>query len=716
MSMSQYWTDLEQPEYEPEEFVERLAFRARSAGVQGGSGRGELSDAEQLHSAFLTAIKDLKLMHEKQKAKCAELEESVREEERAHWSRVAGLIQRNRAAATTYKSLDERINLVAGKVVHLGDQLESVNTPRARAEEALKLMKHFDDFLDGETSVSPVFMDKTRLYEAADIIQKLQLIAQELPEKEFSPAQKAIEGKYSEIEANLIEEFVKHHRSDDKQKMAELALILSHFRGYNECVNAFIEQIQLTSFRGKDPFKDIVPLCKTSWATISSVFPSPSAVMAKFVLNIYHVKLKQHIQNVLADKNNTEHYLRNLFTLYSQTTRLSQELSHYNLGSDQLFLSKLTKDIFARYLDSYINIESRYLNDRSKTVLTRYYESKGHQRKNISSSGTVSELKRDIHGLIAAKTNFNIGDVVNYGGETFLSEEVAISLLQEVKEAFRRCQVLSKASDLAANAEEIWNLLVSYLLHNHVDYAIELGLAGIPLPESKSPPELYFFDVVSQTNTIIHLVDKLFTDSLVPLVASTPKQGSCLHTKKQELEKLESKLDQGLDRSLAAIAGWIKNILTSEQKKTDFNPVDGDPLPVASSACIKVVRWVAGITDKLRDCLDGRNVEWALQELGVRLHRTIYEHLMGFQFASAGAMTLICDMQEYRRCVADWKLGVVTALFDTLHAMCNLLILPPENLRGAAMGDQLASVDKTILDNWLQLRVDYKTARLANCL
>ena len=72
--------------------------------------------------------------------------------------------------------------------------------------------------------------------------------------------------------------------------------------------------------------------------------------------------------------------------------------------------------------------------------------------------------------------------------------------------------------------------------------------------------------------------------------------------------------------------------------------------------------------------------------------------------------------QEYRRCVADWKLGVVTALFDTLHAMCNLLILPPENLRGAAMGDQLASVDKTILDNWLQLRVDYKTARLANCL
>ena len=30
-------------------------------------------------------------------------------------------------------------------------------------------------------------------------------------------------------------------------------------------------------------------------------------------------------------------------------------------------------------------------------------------------------------------------------------------------------------------------------------------------------PEIYFFDIVRQTNTIIFLVDKLFADSLVPL-------------------------------------------------------------------------------------------------------------------------------------------------------------------------------------------------------
>ena len=38
-------------------------------------------------------------------------------------------------------------------------------------------------------------------------------------------------------------------------------------------------------------------------------------------------------------------------------------------GSDQLYLSNLTKTIFRGYLDSYINVECRYLNDKCASVL-----------------------------------------------------------------------------------------------------------------------------------------------------------------------------------------------------------------------------------------------------------------------------------------------------------------------------------------------------------
>jgi hypothetical protein len=46
----------------------------------------------------------------------------------------------------------------------------------------------------------------------------------------------------------------------------------------------------------------------------------------------------------------------------------------------------------------------------------------------------------------------------------------------------------------------------------------------------------------------VHLFEKQFADSVLPLVAATPKQSDCLQKKKNEMEKIEHKLDAGLDR------------------------------------------------------------------------------------------------------------------------------------------------------------------------
>ena len=47
-------------------------------------------------------------------------------------------------AFQNFQELDGRINSVATKVVHLGDQLESVNVPKARNVEALHMMKYLN--------------------------------------------------------------------------------------------------------------------------------------------------------------------------------------------------------------------------------------------------------------------------------------------------------------------------------------------------------------------------------------------------------------------------------------------------------------------------------------------------------------------------------------------------------------------------------------------
>ncbi|XP_076028740.1 exocyst complex component Sec10 [Oratosquilla oratoria] len=705
--LNQYLQELEQDPFDGEEFVERLAWRV-NASVSPPGGGDSAFNPDLLHTAFTQAIKDLQLLGERTAKKSERLEVAVKEEEVRHWHNVAQLLDKNREAFQSFQGLDSRINSVATKVVHLGDQLESVNTPRARAVEAQRLMNHFAEFLSSGPLVSEVFTDKSQIYEAADVIQKLHLIAQELPSGKFENAKQKIGEKYDEIERSLILEFIKAHRSTDKERMKEIAAILSHFKGYSQCVDAFIEEAQHGTLRSRDLFVEVLPLCTRSEELIRQVFTNPDQVMAKFVLNIFQGQLQEHIQTRLESKSIPEVYLRNLHELYSQTQKLCSDLQYFDMGTDPNFLSKLTKSIFHRHLHSYISVETRYLREKFNLILSRYYETKGHQKKNIQSGG-INEIRRNIQDVIGNKATF--------GGETFLSEEVAISLLQETKQAFKRCQMLSTPSDVQNNAVQIFDLLVKALLLDHVDYAIELGLQAIPSGEVKAPPEISFFEVVHQSNSMVHLLEKLFHDSLVPLVISTPKHGDCLQKKKQLQVSVEQKLDLGLDRTVNAVCSYARHLLNSEQKRTDFKP-DNDDILIANAtpACQHVVRWINSVLEKLRDSLDGHNLESVLLELGIRLHRTIFDHLMRFEYNTTGAMAVICDVNDYRKCVTGFKVPLVNSLFDTLHTLCKLLQVSPENLKQVCSGDQLSGLDRTVLATFIQLRSDYKTAKLGNQL
>lgn len=66
-------------------------------------------------------------------------------------------------------------------------------------------------------------------------------------------------------------------------------------------------------------------------------------------------------------------------------------------------------------------------------------------------------------------------------------------------------------------------------------------------------------------------------------------------------------------------------------------------------------------------------------------------------------MLMLCDVNEYKRCVSSWKAGAAGKLFEGcfslfssyhfrfpgLHALVNLLVVLPENLSDAASSAQL---------------------------
>lgn len=61
-------------------------------------------------------------------------------------------------------------------------------------------------------------------------------------------------------------------------------------------------------------------------------------------------------------------------------------------------------------------------------------------------------------------------------------------------------------------------------------------------------------------------------------------------------------------------------------------------------------------------------------------------------------MVAICDLNEYRSCTKP--LGpLVTELFETLHALCNLLLVKPENLQQVCSEDSLVNEKAQVYNN-----------------
>uniref|UniRef100_A0A8C8GQQ7 Exocyst complex component 5 n=1 Tax=Oncorhynchus tshawytscha TaxID=74940 RepID=A0A8C8GQQ7_ONCTS len=549
-----------------------------------------------------------------------------------------------------------------------------------------------------------------QIKEAADIIQKLHLIAQELPFDRFADVKAKIASKYHDLERQLIQEFTAAQRRGEIGRMQEVAAVLLHFKGYAHCVDVYIKQCQEGAYMRSDVFEDTALLCQRVNKQVGEVFQSPETVMTKLIQNIFENKLQAHVKEKLDEtrRSDVEQYLKNLYDLYTRTTALASKLTEFNLGSDKhTFLSKLIKNIFSTYLESYIEMEKDYLRTRSAMILQRYYDSKNHQKR-PQGGGSIQELKERIR----QRTNLPLGPSIDTHGETFLSQEVVVNLLQETRHAFERCNRLSDPSDLPKNAFSIFLLLVEHLCMDHIDYALEIGLSAIPSADAKNA-NLYFLDVVQQANTIFHLFDKQFNDHLMPLISSSPKLTECLHKKKEVIEQMEVKLDTGIDRTLNCMVGQMKHILATEQKKTDFRPEDENNVMIqCTAACSKVCVYVSRQVERVRKSMDGKNVDTVLTELGVRFHRLIHEHLQQYSYSSMGGMLAICDVAEYRKSAKDFRVPLVLQLFDTLHALCNLLVVAPDNLKQVCSGEQLTNLDRNLLHAFVQLRVDYRQARL----
>lgn len=150
---SQYMEQLEKSPYVVEDFVEKLFWRTNSV-------NSENFDPQLLSETFTQTIKDLRILQERQQRKCERLEAALSDDQKIHAKHIDKLLEKHSLSVEQFHQLDEKINSVAGKIIHLGEQLENVNTPRTRTAEALKLLNYMGEFLVPGPVVNDIFTNK----------------------------------------------------------------------------------------------------------------------------------------------------------------------------------------------------------------------------------------------------------------------------------------------------------------------------------------------------------------------------------------------------------------------------------------------------------------------------------------------------------------------------------------------------------------------------
>ena len=288
--------------FDVDEYIERLAWRAL-----GGGTRGDFN-ARILYDELSSHVEQLKVLDDKLEKKAQTLEKQLVKDAKSHADKLVKLQSQHQEAFSCFKELDEKINIVAGKVVVLGEQLEATNQPRAHCVEAVNLMEHFRNFQLQTAESAELFSDRHRLDEQADVIRKLRLIALELSDSKFHETKIQIKRKYDDIEKNLVERFREATENNQKDQMKQYADILSNFKGYQKCIDEFVDMsIKKIQPVKSGVFQHVIQHSMRIEQLSRDVFTHPEQVLQKFLQVVYDDKLRDYsaFENV-KNKNENE--------------------------------------------------------------------------------------------------------------------------------------------------------------------------------------------------------------------------------------------------------------------------------------------------------------------------------------------------------------------------------------------------------------------------
>lgn len=736
-------------------------------------------EVDALLSLFQDSCKELIDLRKKIDGRLNNLKKEVVSQDSKHRKTLAELEKGVDGLFGSFARLDSRISSVGQTAAKIGDHLQSADAQRETASQTIDLIKYLMEFNSSPgdlMELSPLFSDDSRVAEAASIAQKLRSFAEEdvgrqgitaPPVTAMATASRGLEVAVAnlqeycnELENRLLSRFDAASQKRELSTMSECAKILSQFNRGTSAMQHYVatrpmfidvevmnaDTRLVLGDQGTQPspsnvarglsslYKEITDTVRKEAATITAVFPSPNDVMSILVQRVLEQRVTTLLDKLLIkpslvnpppmEEGGLLLYLRMLAVAYEKTQELARDLRA--VGCGDLDVEGLTESLFTAHKDEYIEHEQASLRQLYKAKME---ELRAENQLSSESSGTIGRSK----GASIASSHQQI------------SVTVVTEFVRWNEEAISRCTLFSsQPATLAAYVKAVFTCLLDQVSQYTTD---GLERARDALTEAASQRERFvlgsnisrrvaaaaasaaeaaaaagessfrsFMVAVQRCASSVAIVQQYFANSISRLLL--PVDGA--HAASCEemataMSSAESAAYKGLQQCIETVMAEVERLLSAEQKSTDYRSPDDGIVPDhrPTTACTRVVAYLSRVLEAAFTALEGLNKQAFLTELGNRLHKGLLNHWQKFTFNPSGGLRLKRDITEYGDFVRSFNAPSVDEKFELLGILANVFIVAPESL--ATLFEGTPSIRKDA-QRFIQLREDYKSAKLANLL
>ncbi|WAR59905.1 hypothetical protein PtB15_11B546 [Puccinia triticina] len=328
------------------------------------------------------AIEQLLPLQDQVNKKIKSLEKDVAQKERSYRTRIDDFKNGLNNVTQEFSGLNSKITEVGKTAIRIGEQLESIDRVRSRANEAHDIILYYNEFARGETTRLEALRKEGKEGRAkvAVIARRLLAVARDIEGVDGSEVTKATIEKYAErFEKDMLRLFEKAYLKGEPKAMAHCAQTLLEFNGGSSCIQIYVNQHDFFISRDRieavhyvaeapmweslaDPnqaapktepqlaalYSDIRDQISQEAQIIEVVFPHPVVVMQVFLQRVFAQVIQSHLEKLIsaAQGSSTLAFLRVLALARFSTAQLVNDIKAHDFFRSSSSINPSTSEAY----------------------------------------------------------------------------------------------------------------------------------------------------------------------------------------------------------------------------------------------------------------------------------------------------------------------------------------------------------------------------------